>query len=255
MSDADFLAAILETPDDDFPRLAYADFLDERGQAARAEFIRVQCALALAKNPDPISEWCNRCQYVWDYCVCRDRRASDARQRGRLRTRERELWTGCDVGFADGVPDDWIPTLRIDAEQSQADPGRCYAIYARGFVESVTCPARDWITNADVLLTRQPVRMAALTTVPEVRVEHTGDTAISGDVMQSSIEGLDRLVTRTVWGVPLDPEEFLRMFWPKVKFKLLSSQRGSGLFRQVHYAYRQNAPAVNDPRTFIIRDL
>src|SRR6516162_529357 len=44
-----FLEAILENPDDDTPRLVYADWLDERGDsasAARAEFIRVQCALA-----------------------------------------------------------------------------------------------------------------------------------------------------------------------------------------------------------------
>ncbi len=41
-----FLEAIIGRPDDDGPRLAYADWLDERGDAARAEFIRVQIALA-----------------------------------------------------------------------------------------------------------------------------------------------------------------------------------------------------------------
>src|SRR5438874_13842040 len=37
-----FLRAILDNPDDDLPRLIYADWLDEHGEAARAEFIRVQ---------------------------------------------------------------------------------------------------------------------------------------------------------------------------------------------------------------------
>ena len=37
------LAAISETPDDDVPRLIYADWLDEQGDSARAEFIRLQC--------------------------------------------------------------------------------------------------------------------------------------------------------------------------------------------------------------------
>jgi uncharacterized protein (TIGR02996 family) len=37
-----FLAAICANPDDDTARLVYADWLDERGQTARAEFIRVQ---------------------------------------------------------------------------------------------------------------------------------------------------------------------------------------------------------------------
>lgn len=36
------LADILAKPDDDLPRLVYADWLDENGQTERAEFIRVQ---------------------------------------------------------------------------------------------------------------------------------------------------------------------------------------------------------------------
>src|SRR5262245_51579788 len=38
--------AILAHPDDDTPRLVYADWLDEHGDHDRAEFIRVQCRLA-----------------------------------------------------------------------------------------------------------------------------------------------------------------------------------------------------------------
>jgi uncharacterized protein (TIGR02996 family) len=39
------LDAIRAAPDDDAPRLVYADWLEENGQPERAEFIRVQCAL------------------------------------------------------------------------------------------------------------------------------------------------------------------------------------------------------------------
>src|SRR6516164_5178059 len=47
MPEADsFLQAIIDNPDDDAPRLVYADWLDEHGDPERAEFIRVQCALA-----------------------------------------------------------------------------------------------------------------------------------------------------------------------------------------------------------------
>lgn len=43
MTDGDaLLRAILEDPGDDLPRLAYADWCDEAGGAARAEFIRWQ---------------------------------------------------------------------------------------------------------------------------------------------------------------------------------------------------------------------
>jgi uncharacterized protein (TIGR02996 family) len=41
-----FLQAIQETPDDDVPRLIFADWLDENDQSARAELIRLQCRLA-----------------------------------------------------------------------------------------------------------------------------------------------------------------------------------------------------------------
>ena len=40
------LLDIIEHPDDDTPRLVYADWLDEHGDPNRAEFIRVQCRLA-----------------------------------------------------------------------------------------------------------------------------------------------------------------------------------------------------------------
>ena len=48
-----FLRAIINDPDDDLPRLVYADFLDETGDPDRAEFIRVQCRLAGTEEHDP----------------------------------------------------------------------------------------------------------------------------------------------------------------------------------------------------------
>jgi uncharacterized protein (TIGR02996 family) len=41
-----FLRAIFDAPDDDTPRLVYADFLEENGEPERAELIRVQCELS-----------------------------------------------------------------------------------------------------------------------------------------------------------------------------------------------------------------
>jgi uncharacterized protein (TIGR02996 family) len=46
-----FLDTILENPDDDAPRLVYADWLDEQGDP-RGEFIRVQCELARLEEED-----------------------------------------------------------------------------------------------------------------------------------------------------------------------------------------------------------
>ena len=52
MSDA-LLKAVLASPDDDLPRLVYADWLEENGDPARAEFIRAQIELANLPDHDP----------------------------------------------------------------------------------------------------------------------------------------------------------------------------------------------------------
>lgn len=51
--DRGFLEAIQEFPDDDLHRLAWADWLEERGQDARATFIRHQLRLARLADDDP----------------------------------------------------------------------------------------------------------------------------------------------------------------------------------------------------------
>ncbi|VTR97170.1 TIGR02996 domain-containing protein [Tuwongella immobilis] len=54
MNQFDLLESIRQLPDEDAPRLVYADWLEERGERDRAQFIRVQCALASlpAHHPD-----------------------------------------------------------------------------------------------------------------------------------------------------------------------------------------------------------
>lgn len=64
MTDADrlpFLRAIVQSPDDDLPRLVYADFLEESGEAAevaRAHFVRVQCELDKCPHLQITKPWC-----------------------------------------------------------------------------------------------------------------------------------------------------------------------------------------------------
>src|SRR4051812_34434440 len=41
-----FVQAVCEAPDDDASRLVFADWLEDNGQAERAEFIRSQCRRA-----------------------------------------------------------------------------------------------------------------------------------------------------------------------------------------------------------------
>lgn len=158
-ADAGFLAEIIAHPEDDTPRLIYADWLEEQGQVERgAEFIRVQVALAV-EHTQP----CHFGGKPWPHSppavcalggcpVCERHIAA-------LRRRERELWTGCCVPL-DGIPDEWIPTLSCDAghiPQTQALQGGVFAIFSRGFVEVVRCSAQDWLQHSAAILERHPV--------------------------------------------------------------------------------------------------
>jgi uncharacterized protein (TIGR02996 family) len=61
MSDHEaFMRTIVESPEDDAPRLVYADYLQEHGEADRAEFIRIQCELA--RTPEYESHYAQ----LWD---------------------------------------------------------------------------------------------------------------------------------------------------------------------------------------------
>src|SRR5262245_50786837 len=51
--DRAFLDDVAAHPEDDGPRLIYADWLEDQGQAHRAEFIRLQCRLAAMGEHDP----------------------------------------------------------------------------------------------------------------------------------------------------------------------------------------------------------
>jgi uncharacterized protein (TIGR02996 family) len=51
MNAAAFLADICANPDDDTPRLVYADWLEDHGDADRAEFVRAQVELSQPPTP------------------------------------------------------------------------------------------------------------------------------------------------------------------------------------------------------------
>src|SRR5262249_32889270 len=58
-----FLRSIIEAPEDDAPRLVYADWLEDQGDLERAEFIRVQCRLAEMDEDDPLRSGLLRREY------------------------------------------------------------------------------------------------------------------------------------------------------------------------------------------------
>ena len=66
MTDHDALVrAVCEFPDDDTPRLIYADFLEENGDAERAAFIRAQIHLARTPAWEPFAVMCRSRRMEW----------------------------------------------------------------------------------------------------------------------------------------------------------------------------------------------
>jgi uncharacterized protein (TIGR02996 family) len=111
------LNAILATPEDDLPRLVYADWLEERDRPERAEFIRVQCELA---RSEPGSEG-----------------------RARLFARQAELMKRHQP--------DWFPDFSAVASLVVSWKT------ARGFVESLEVGAEGFLSLTEASFADQPI--------------------------------------------------------------------------------------------------
>ena len=121
-----FLRAICDSPDDDTPRLVFADWLEEHGEPERAEFIRLQCALAA----DPY----------------RPQRTQLTRREGELFKKFGKRWLG-----AEGLAR-WIDATYLDAYHWTA-------LYRRGFIEVARFIAPSaFLKAADDLFRLTPLR-------------------------------------------------------------------------------------------------
>lgn len=118
------LAAVLAAPDDDVVRLVYADWLEENGKSERAEFIRVQCELAMVPvktfGPDEGKEELRHMN---------------------LKRRERDLWMPPSAARTAVIRD--LPTGFSVAPESWLFFPPC-AIIRRGFVSEVHCTLAEW---------------------------------------------------------------------------------------------------------------
>lgn len=150
---AALLAAIRAHPDEDTPRLVYADWLDEHGEGERAELIRVQCELARLHTCE-----CAPSLFVQPGCtVCGDVKAL-------YRRRYHLLVNLCDQ-FRPSVPHSWAVDLDGDLPDDHFAPG---SSVSRGFTELVRCSAVDWLAHGDAILAEHPVREVRLTTLPQL---------------------------------------------------------------------------------------
>ncbi len=194
MSDRDaFLRTILAAPDDDAPRLVYADWLDDQGEGERAEFIRVQCLLSrlIAEDKNPRRPAGGMELFGYRMALCRDfkfwaaflERAEEHGQKCELcaagRAREIlaaapfEEWAGDLIGEGVGVRVTNSSTGSVHHGVWLAAGGVPLIDFnfVRGLVGEVECDAADWLAHADAILAEHPVREVRLTTWPEV--EHS----------------------------------------------------------------------------------
>jgi uncharacterized protein (TIGR02996 family) len=139
VDDSAFLAAILARPDDDAPRLVWADALDEVGDP-RGEFVRAQCELArLGPGPGAPCRGLTPAEREYHLAHCAPCRFPRVAWEA-LRRREREL--------LDAYEAMWVAFLPESFHQPCGSPGVPYHHdweFRRGFVEEITCAAADWL--------------------------------------------------------------------------------------------------------------
>jgi uncharacterized protein (TIGR02996 family) len=133
--DAAFLEQIAADPDDDGPRLVYADWLEEQGDE-RAELIRVQCALAAAPHPKSLAE----------HSMAEVRALLDERRRLLLREKQ------------------WLARYG-DAWQGAIRGNSIKATLRRGFFDELQTSAADLAKVASQLAVEAPA-LRVLTLVP-----------------------------------------------------------------------------------------
>lgn len=134
-TDADFMTAILAAPADAALRLIFADWLEQQGDDARSEFIRVQCELATLGGGQ-----------IMGHGGCGNPRCKECNRRS-LRRRERESCMSIRK-WTDDLPGswhswEWVPEVSV-RKWDQLNPPTWRYTFRRGFVAAVSCRLEDW---------------------------------------------------------------------------------------------------------------
>lgn len=154
---ADFLRAILESPEDDAPRLAFADFMEEQGGSSPSELIRVQCEMARLKPYEMTFEGTGHNPPI---VLTAPRRVDNPRYR-LLRRREQKLLE--ENGMLWSLPVASIFSMYDwDHEGGRNGDEGVTWLFRRGFIESITLPTAAFMKHAGALFTVQPIQEVRL---------------------------------------------------------------------------------------------
>lgn len=130
-----FLQDILERPDDDAPRLIFADWLEDNGDPDRAEFVRLQIADQALRG-------------------ARAERSPSRADELLLRNWDRWVAPLARLVNPDGA-DPYLPWLR---EKPKLSVSKALTNFPRGFVSELTMATDRFVANGEAIL-----RLAALT--------------------------------------------------------------------------------------------
>jgi uncharacterized protein (TIGR02996 family) len=196
--DEALLRAVLATPDDDAPRLVYADWLDEHGDPARAAFIRTQVELARRPaDPDRVLQL---------------RKAEVALLRA-----NRAAWTAWVPGWAEArtFRRGFVEGIRADAADWIANADE---VRLRTPLSAVQLDGREELA-VPVLRGRSLDGLRALTLsvpVPAGAWEHLAGSASLGQLRELNLNSkgpADELVSALVNSTSLPALRTLRLTW------------------------------------------
>jgi uncharacterized protein (TIGR02996 family) len=161
-----FLQAVIADPDDDGLRLAYADYLDERGDP-RGEFIRVQVALERMPEEDP--------------------------RRAALKVRERELrnahwreWVGPLQGLVGP------PRFRRGFIEAITIPARAFLAHADALFAAPVRQVRLWRAGGTAAKLANVPHLARLTGL-EFQASGLGDSGLRAFLSSPHLSRLESL--------------------------------------------------------------
>lgn len=139
------MKAILTDPADDTARLVYADWLQEHGEDARAEFIRVQCRLARKQCP-----WCEGKGTLLGGAGDKSNPECDCGTAA-LRRRERDLFTFYNIQTWFRDPGPVFDRHTTDVVEYKSLRETCWVMgvsacfVSRGFISGVTLDSRTFL--------------------------------------------------------------------------------------------------------------
>jgi uncharacterized protein (TIGR02996 family) len=236
--DPAFLAAILDAPDDDAPRLVYADRLEDMGQHERADFVRVGCELARMRR------WSSE-----QFLVLPESRAG--RYIEALRSRHAALLRAHGFGWCDGL---FGPAWKTDGRIKAVDavtvqffttrPTSAYSgrtsdvivMFDRGFIGALEFNPDDGLPALDSIRAAHPIRAVRLSDWPTIQMNNLGDLPAGANCRYRLADGRNHS-DGSDWhygrmrdmdpGTPGYGAAVLRLFaerWPGITFDL----RGPG---------------------------